>query len=182
MKRSGFKQMTFEEAREKQRAARERAQERYKKKLKTAPKPKPKKKPKKDRVKSLKTRLWAAFSRYIRARHADRNGMVETCDGKWMHWKETHCGHLYTNSERNQSLGGNELWYYENNFAPQSSMGNYFNADDSAKRYMLWAVKRYGQDEIDRMFRMKQTPRRFTEEELEEKLLYYKQEFDKLNV
>lgn len=175
MKRSGFKKLTYAEAIKKQEEARERKMAKSKSQKKEN-----KKRPKADRVKTLKTKLWAIFSKYIRRRWADQNGMVMTCDGLLKHWKETHCGHLFNNSERSQSLGGNELWYYENNFAPQSSNGNYYNANDSAKMYMLWAIRRYGQEEIDKMQRMKHTPKKFTEEELEELYLYYKSNFDKL--
>ena len=179
MKRSGFKKLTFEEALAKTKKQRERNAENYK--MRTL-KPKVKTKTKKDRVRLLKKSLWRVFSIYIRARYADNNGMVMTCDGKLQHWKTTHCGHLFTNTERNQSLGGNELWYDEHNFAPQTSNGNYYNADDSAKKYMLWAVKKYGQEEVDRMFRMKHTPRKFSEEELQEKLQYYKDAVSKLGI
>jgi len=180
MKRSGFKRLTYEELIKKQDAARERAIERRKLK---ASQPKVKKPPtKQERVKTLKRKLWEIFSKYIRKSYADKNGMVLTCDGKHIPWQETHCGHLLTNSERNQSLGGNELWYYENNFAPQSANGNYFNADDSAKKYMLWAVCKYGEQEVKNMYRMKQTPRMYTEEELQAKYEHYKQLFDKIDI
>lgn len=136
---------------------------------------------KEERVKTLKTKLWAIFSKYIRKSYADpMTGMVLSCDGKYLHWQETHCGHFFNNSERSQSLGGNELWYYENNFAPQSSEGNYFNADDSAKIYAVWAVKRYGAAEVEKMMQMKQKERKFTEEELQAKYIYYKEKFDTL--
>lgn len=125
------------------------------------------------RIKTLKRKLWATFSIYIRRRWADSNGMVVTCDGEFMHWKYTHCGHLFTNTERNQSLGGNELWYYENNFAAQSPSGNYFDTNDSGKRYMSWATEKYGQDEIKKMLRMKHTTKKFSEIELENLLKYY---------
>lgn len=137
---------------------------------------------KKDRVKSLKTKLWRVFSQYIRLSHADHTGWVLTCDGEWHYWKDVHCGHLWANTERNKQLGGNELWYYEKNFAPQSGMGNTFNKGDSAKKYMLWAVKRYGQSEVDKMYRMKQTYKLWTEDELQEKYDHYKAEVDKLMV
>lgn len=193
MKRSGFKRLTFEEAKAKQQEAMQRAIERAKLR-RMQPKPFKTKKAerkaerkakglpptKEERVATLKRKLWTIFSRYIRKSWADRNGMVMTADNEYMPWQDSHCGHLYTNSERNKSLGGNELWYYEHNFAPQSMAGNYFNAKDSAKVYMSFAIKRYGQDEVDKMFRMKQTPRQFTEEELQAKYEHYKQLFDKL--
>ena len=137
------------------------------------------KKLKPDRMKTLKDKLWRTFSIYIRQKDADHTGYVETCDGQIKHWKEVHCGHLFHNTERNKQLGGNELWYYENNFAPQSSDGNYFNKDDSAKKYTLWAVRKYGIEEVEKMQKLKQIPRKFTEEELQAKYEHYKQLIDK---
>lgn len=135
---------------------------------------------KQKRVKSLKRKLWIVFSQYIRKSYADHTGWLITVDGERTTWKECDCGHLWANTERNQQLGGNELWYYENNFAPQSASGNRFNQDDSAKKYMGWAIKKYGQEEVDRMYQMKQTPKKWTEEELEEKYRYYKEKFESL--
>jgi len=169
MLRSGFKRRSFEEVVEKQRLKSEQN------------KLKPKKKRGSDPVKTLKDKLWAIFSKYIRKSYADRSGMVLTCDGIYTHWTNTHCGHLINNTERNKQLGGNELWYYEKNFAPQSVNGNYFNANDSSKKYMLFAVQRYGDEEIMNMQRMKQKPRKFTYEELNQKYLYYKEKFDIIN-
>ncbi len=179
MKRSGFKKLTYAEIIAKQDVARARMIKKSQL-LKQATTDKPKKKPKKNRVKTLKRKLWAIFSQYIRKSYADENGMVMTCDGQFVRWQDTHCGHLYNNSERNQSLGGNELWYYELNFAPQSAQGNVFNDKDSAKAYMLWAVKRYGVDEVEKMHTMKFTPKKYTEDELIAKHDYYKTKFDEL--
>lgn len=179
LKRSGFRRLTYEEIMEKQAQARAKAEEKATERAKTY---RPATKPRKtdDPIKTLKTSLWKAFSRYIRKKYADINGMVMTCDGVRAHWKDTHCGHLIVNTERNSSLGGNALWYDERNFAPQSSNGNYYNANDSAKKYMLWATKLYGSYAIDEMFRLKQMPRKFTEEELRAKLEHYKTAFNNL--
>jgi len=180
MKRTGIKRPTYDEAVAKMRA---RAQKRLLSMTAKGPKtprPAPKQRPKEDRIKTLKTKLWAAFSRYIRKSYANEHGMVNTCDGEYKRWEETHCGHLINNSERSKSAGGNALWYDERNFAPQTGNGNFFNANDSAKRYMLWATKRYGVEAIDELFRLKEVPRKFTEEELTAKLEHYKQAFNKL--
>ena len=137
-------------------------------------------KTKRQRVKTLKKKLWTVFSQYIRLRAADHTGWLVTCDGEWKYWKEVHCGHLWHNSERNQQLGGNKLWYYENNFAPQSGDGNTFNKDDSAKKYMMWAIDKYGKKEVNKMYRLKQEYKDWTEEELQKKYEYYKSEVDRM--
>lgn len=179
MKRSGFRRLTYEEIIEKQKKARDRQMlkraDLKQRKIEGKVKPKP------DRMKTLKTKLWGMFSQYIRKSYADPDtGMVMTCDGKYIHWKEADCGHLYAGTERSKSGGGNELWYYENNFAPQSNNGNRFNAEDSAKVYMVWAIKKYGVEEVEHMAKLKQIPRKFSEEELTQKYLYYKEKFAKL--
>lgn len=138
-------------------------------------------KTKPERVKTLKKKLWTIFSIYIRKKDADHAGYVTCCDtGERVYWQTTHCGHLFHGTERNSNLGGNELWYYENNFAPQSADGNYFNKDDSAKRYTLYAVRKYGIEEVDKMYKMRHTPKMWTEEELIEKYNYYKSLVEKL--
>ena len=178
MKRSYFKRPTYEDmiAAQNRKKERQLAKREKLKELKAQGRVKPKP----DRMKTLKTKLWQMFSKYIRKSYANENGMVLTCDGKWVHWQETDCGHLYAGTERSQSGGGNELWYYENNFAPQSNNGNRFNAEDSAKVYMAWAIKKYGIEEVEHMGRLKQIPRKFTEEELQAKYLYYKDKFARL--
>lgn len=172
MKRSSFRKLTWEEAIAKQASRNAKARERAKlvkagKKRSTGVLGAKKPKPKADRVKTLKTKLWKAWSIHIRTKWADHAGYVTTCDtGERKHWKEVHCGHLWANTERNQQLGGNELWYYENNFAPQTAIGNSHNKDDSGKKYMAWAINRYGYEEVMKMRRMKETYKLWTEEEL----------------
>lgn len=180
MKRTGFKKPTFAQYVAKKKKARSKLVKTLKKSgfKKVSRKTKSKKK---DDIKALKTKLWVIFSKYIRKSYANDIGMVLTCDGEMKIWNEgVDCGHLFANTERNKQLGGNELWYYENNFAPQSNSGNRFNAKDSAKVYMMWAIERYGIAEVKKMQKMKLTPKKWTREELEQKYLYYKNKFDTL--
>ena len=137
---------------------------------------------KSERIRTLKKKLWKVFSQYIRLSWADHTGHLTTVDGVVTHWKECDCGHLFANSERSSLLGGNELWYDERNFAPQSQSGNRYGADDSAQKYMLWACKTYGTDEVDKMFRMKQTYKLWTEQELETLYQHYKAEVERMMV
>lgn len=130
--------------------------------------------------KTLKTKIWTIISKYIRKKYADHNGYVQTVDGAYVPWQETHCGHLFHNSERSASFGGNELWYYENNYAPQTMEGNYFNKDESGHKYMIWAIKRYGLEEVEKMQQMKRTPKKFSREMLEAIYEEYKRKFEAL--
>ena len=133
-----------------------------------------------EEIRKLKKKLWPIFSKYIRKSWADETGFLTTVDGVIVHWQECDCGHLRHNTERNALLGGNELWFYENNFAPQSNQGNRNNADDSAQKYMLWAVKTHGVDEVDKMMRMRNLYKLWTLEELEAKYQHYKSKFESL--
>jgi hypothetical protein len=135
---------------------------------------------KSEQIRILKKKLWPIFSKYIRKREADHTGWLNTVDGVWTTWQECDCGHLRHNTERNSLLGGNELWFYENNFAPQSNQGNRNNADDSAQKYMLAAIKKYGIEEVDKMMKMRNTYKLWTIEELEAKYEYYKRAFEAL--
>lgn len=180
MKRSGFKPKTLEEARAKQAAKRHRIAQEPRKKRRVAKRLKNGELAKSEVVRSLKKKLWVIFSKYIRKREADHTGWLTTVDGVWTTWQECDCGHLRHNTERNALLGGNELWYYENNFAPQSNQGNRNNADDSAQKYMFAAIKKYGVEEIEKMMKMRNTYKLWTIEELQEKYEYYKKAFEEL--
>lgn len=187
MKRSQFKKPTPQKLKELQERKREKAMAKIhapkslKRPLGASRKPKRTRKRLKDgslakseQVRILKKKLWSTFSQYIRKREADHTGWLITVDGERALWKECDCGHLWHNSERNALLGGNELWYYENNFAPQSNQGNRLNADDSAQKYMLAATQKYGADEILKMRRMKEQYKLWTFEELTAKYEHYK--------
>lgn len=193
MRRSGFRQQSIEEVKAKQAIKRDKDKSKPRGGLKRSKLASKGKKPrrvtkrlkdgslaKSEQIRRLKKKLWPIFSKYIRKRWADDAGYLQTVDGEIAHWQACDCGHLRHNTERNALLGGNELWYYENNFAPQSNQGNRNNADDSAQKYMLWAVKTYGIEEVDKMMKMRQTYKLWTLEELEEKYNYYKAEFEKL--
>lgn len=183
MRKTGFKKPTIEQVRQKQaikRAKSHKINSKGFKKRRVAKRLKNGELAKSEIIRSLKKKLWKVFSQYIRKREADHSGFLTTVDGVVVHWQECDCGHLRHNSERNALLGGNELWYYENNFAPQSNQGNRNNADDSAQKYMLASIKKYGIEEVDKMMKMRHTYKLWTLEELEEKYEYYKNAFDAL--
>lgn len=183
MKRSGFKKPTFAEALIKQSKARDRLMEK-KRKERNLPKKKVRKKvseyTEEDKIRILKKKLWTKFSQYIRKSYANHEGYVQTSDGKLRHWKNTDCGHLFPNTERNSTGGGNELWYVEDNFAPQSVSGNRFNEGDSAKVYTLWAIEKYGLERIKELEALKKIGKKWSLKELQEKYEYISDKFDKL--
>lgn len=167
MKRSGFKQ--------KPRKPLARTPFKGKKSPSKASKPKKRVKPKPSRIKSKKTKLWGLISKHIRQSYADHAGYVTLVDtGQSVHWTECDCGHLFHNGERNAQLGGNQLWYYENNYAPQGRQGNRHGTRDSANNYMLWAINRYGLEEVEKMRTMKKTYKLWTEEEVDALIEKYK--------
>jgi hypothetical protein len=106
MKRSGFRQQSLEEVKEKQ------AIKRSKLMLKPRKAPKPRvalkntkkvakrsKKPKSKTQAQLKKELDTVFSQFIRQKYADKDGNVAcfTC-GKVMHWKQIQNGHFISRS------------------------------------------------------------------------------------
>lgn len=104
-----------------------------------------KKKEKKETVSSLKKKLDDIFSKYIRLRNADENGMVKcfTSD-KIMHWKEAHAGHFISR----RHLG--TRWHPINVQvqSPKENLFNQGNAPEFGKRIL----EQYGQKHYDELF------------------------------
>lgn len=129
---------------------------------------------KKRSAKTIKDSLWKYFSKYIRSKDADFSGYVSciTC-GCTQLWQEMHCGHFLRNSERNQQLGGNALWYDERNFGPQCLKCNNYGGGEQAK-FTIRQEAKYGFGILQELEGLRLTPYMWTREELEEKEKYYK--------
>lgn len=121
--------------------------------------------------KALKRKAWDTFSKYIRQKHANHQGRVRcvSCK-KTFHWSEMDCGHFLRNSERGGSLGGNELWYDERNFAPQCRKCNRFDGEQAGKRWAVKLVIDLGPNCMGELENLKRSPKKWTREELEEKM------------
>ena len=88
-------------------------------------------KPKKVSLTKLKKRAWAQFSKYIRLKYADKNGMecCYTC-GKKAHWKQMQAGH---------GIGGrnNSVLFMEEVVRPQCAGCNLWGGG----KYSIFAEK-----------------------------------------
>lgn len=82
------------------------------------------------------------FSRYIRLKYADDNGMCKCCtSGKRFHWKQIHCGHF-------QSRRYISTRYDEQNCAPQSPYDNTYKQGEQYK-FAKWIDATHGQGTAD---------------------------------
>ena len=123
---------------------------------------------------STKITLWKTFSEYIRRKDADDEGYNScvTC-GRTKQWKELDCGHYRPNTERSKTLGGNELWYDERNFGPQCISCNRFKGGMQAD-WSVRLVNQYGYKVLEELRDLRNTLRKWTQEELDELHQKYK--------
>lgn len=110
-------------------------------------------------VSSLKKRLDAVFSQFIRRKYADRNGYVScfTC-GVQMHWKKIQNGHYISRSH-------NATRYSIKNNHPQCVGCNVFK-HGNMPAYALALLKKYGPDILEELSREKQKIKQFSIPEL----------------
>ena len=120
-------------------------------------------------VKGLKTKAWKALSLYIRKR--DKKCM--TC-GKNCSLEDLDCGHYQRNSDRNQLLGGNELWFREENFIAQCTGCNRFR-NGAPVEAALVLRKMWGDTILENIREWYHTPKKWTREELTDLIAYYEQ-------
>jgi len=98
-----------------------------------------------------KDTAWKWFSKFIRLRDADRNGMVACIDcGKMHPWnKGTDAGHFIPKS-------AGEIFYFdENNTHGQARQCNYYGSQDTGARYRRALVKKIGEDAVKYLEQLK---------------------------
>lgn len=115
-------------------------------------------------IKTLKRKAWEVFARYVR----NLTKMCVTCGIR----PAQHCGHYLRNSERNQALGGNALWYDERNFAGQCVVCNNYNGGEQAK-FAIYLEKRYGHGILQELSTLRATYKLWTIQEIEAKFEKY---------
>lgn len=99
---------------------------------------------------TYKKRLWAIFSKYIRLKNADIDGMVEcvTC-GAFRHYTEIHAGHYHPRTD------GLATFFDERNVHPQCPGCNVFRRGNLT-RYAIFLRETYGEailEELDKLRR-----------------------------
>ncbi len=126
----------------------------------------------------LKKKLWTIFSQYVRLRDADLNGNVKccTCDAVYF-WTDPkgrlQGGHFFP------QRGNAALIFDESNVHGQCSRCN--GAQEGEQYlYSLFIIEKYGQQELDRLVKLKGQPFKYTIEFLEDKIKHYTKEVDKL--
>lgn len=126
---------------------------------------------KKGPIQRLKDKCWAAFSIYIRMKHADpHTGLVKcvTC-GVWKHWKEMQAGHFVPSRS-------NSILFDERGVYPQCYSCNVCRHGNTHE-YIEFMKRTVGPEKaeeirLDLIHLSKQT-KSFTAEELEALRVYY---------
>ena len=119
-------------------------------------------------INSLKKKLWALFSLFIRLRDADVDGNIRCCTtGNVYPWYKSQAGHYH--SQR----GNPALIFEEKNVHAQSPIANKLQKNNITWDYTEFMIQRYGLDEIRKMASLRGKPFKFTREWLEEKIKYY---------
>ncbi len=109
-----------------------------------------------------KKKAWKAFAAFIRA----RDPFCVTCLVSGKNNPTTEAGHFLHNSDKkNQQLGGNELWYDEQNVNGQCGHCNRWMSGNGSK-YALYIEERYGEGTIQVLYKKFRTVRKYTMEEL----------------
>ena len=138
---------------------------------------KPAKLPVKPSIKKLKGDCWTLFSRYIRLRDCLKTtgctsfGLCITC-GKRYHFKLLQAGHF---------IGGrhNSNLFNERGVSAQCYNCN-INLRGATLEYRRKIIEMYGPGADEELEREAAIVRKFTVEELQEKIAYYKAEIKKL--
>lgn len=115
---------------------------------------------------AAKRRAWSAFSAFIRQR--DKHCI--TCTAK-----TTQAGHFLHTSDKgsNPHLGGNLIWFNEQNVNGQDSSCNLYKSGNLAE-YAVAIEEKYGQGTIQKLYKLRNTPKKWTIEELLEIEAKYK--------
>lgn len=115
-------------------------------------------------IKALKTEAWLNLSRYVR----NKEKKCCTCGGP-----NDHAGHFQFNSERNQQLGGNELWYEERNIHSQCVVCNNYKSGNLVP-YTIFMEKTYGIGIVQELYQLWRKPKKWTRAEIQEVIDRYK--------
>ena len=118
-------------------------------------------------IKAIKDELWRLISLFIRKRDGYK---CVTCGATNVNMD---CGHYRHNSERNQSLGGNELWYDERNLNCQCAFYCNRHRSGNLAPYAIYLEKKYGLGILQELNKLFYTPKKWTREELEAKIAHY---------
>ena len=124
-------------------------------------------------VKTKIKKLDAIFSKYIRLRDSDNQGICKCCTcGEYHDWKRLDNGHFI----KRQHMG---LRYSEVNCHAQCRKCNWLGQGEDAK-YERFIIKKYGQHTLNQILYQKTKTVQFTEFELDEMIKIYTNEVKNL--
>jgi hypothetical protein len=126
------------------------------------------KRPKKPKASTLKRKLWALFSEYVRRRNADHAGNA-TCVscGAVAPWKQMQGGHFV------RASAGMNTYFDETNVNVQCLRCNVF-LDGNMAAYALYMVKTYGNDILAALDERRRVVRKISTSEYLELIEAYK--------
>jgi hypothetical protein len=131
------------------------------------------KKNKKPSFAALKKKLDAVFSQWIRRKDATSQGLAVCVScGAVKLWKEQQCGHFVSRIYL-------ATRWHEKNAAVQCGACNVLRRGNYAE-YTAYMLRKYGQEVIDELIRLKRQPVKMTAAELEEKIQFYQQKLESL--
>ena len=114
-----------------------------------------------------------AFSKYIRLRDADSNGLVRCCScGKVQHWKDVDCGHFV--NRKHMSLRFSEI-----NCNAQCRYCNRFD-EGNLLGYAKFIEEKHGREMLDKLRIAKNKNLKYSKFELDVMLEYWKSEINKM--
>lgn len=119
------------------------------------------------KLNSLKKLAWQEFSKFIRIADADDNWIGEcvTC-GRRLPWQELQAGHFIA--------GRNNAILFEKNAVHSQCYICNCMLHGNIVEYYPFMLERYGQEEVDRLKRLRNETVKFTPQELVEKINYYR--------
>jgi len=125
-------------------------------------------------LKGTKARGWNIFSRYIKLKYSDKGFCVCITCGKKMKNNDRNChaGHAFG------GRGGNIL-FCEEIVRPQCCHCNIF-LKGNYEEFHAWILKEYGEEGFWKYHRLKNTPHKWTIEEIEVGIETWKAEIEKM--
>lgn len=118
-------------------------------------------------------KLWKVFSRYIRVRDADENGMISCItSGRRVHWKDADAGHFI--SRRHLATK-----YDERNVNAQSRHDNRFAAGEQYKHAKA-IDKKWGEGTADKLLVLSRVTCKRGKFEIDVMLKHYTKEVERL--
>ena len=121
---------------------------------------------KKRKPKNIKKDIWNLVSVYVRLTNSVGGYCKCVSCGELRHWQEMQCGHFVHSKDK--------AWIDIRNLNPQCGL---CNLGDGQIGYTEWMQEQYGleyEDVRDDLKRLKKVPRKYTNEELENMLQYWK--------